>query len=111
MRRCVRITSWSDSGRARGVWVAFDVLDGIEMLIYGVGALVLLIVLAFLGVRAASRVVGPVGAAVAVAGLLAVATLAIRDLVRRSWTLVSICVVAAYSMCLVALIIGDAASG
>ena len=89
----------------------FEVLDVIEMVLYGVGALALLLFLLFLGIRSAHRFAGPVASGPTGATAIAAFAVVIRDARRKRWTPVSIGAVAAYALCLVALIVGDALVG
>lgn len=83
-------------------------MDGIELAIYAGAAVLLLGLLVVLGVRASYRLGGSVGSGLASAGVLAVMALAIRDRVRRRWSVASVAVVAAYGLCLAAVIVADA---
>ena len=86
----------------------FEVLDVIDMVLYGVGALALLLFLVFLGIRSAHRLAGPVASGVTAAAAIAAFAVVIRDARRKRWTPVSIGAVATYALCLVALAVGDA---
>ena len=87
------------------------VLDGIEMVIYGLGAVALLLLLMFVGIRAAHRIAGPVATGVATGAVLAVIGAVVRDARRRRWGPVSVGAVTAYVLCLLALIVADAVTG
>ena len=89
----------------------FEVLDVIDMVLYGVGALALLLFLVFLGIRSAHRLAGPVASGATGAAAIAGFAVVIRDARRKRWTPVSIGAIAAYALCLVALIVGDAVVG
>jgi len=86
-----------------------DTLDAIEMVVYGLGALALLLFLVFLGIRAAHRIAGPAASGVAVTASLATAAIALRDVRRRRWSFVSVGAACGYGLCLVAVIASDVA--
>lgn len=83
-------------------------MDGMELAVFALAAVLLLGLLVVLGVRASYRMAGPVGSGVATAGVLAVTALAIRDGVRRQWSVASVAAVAAFGLCLAAVIVADA---
>ena len=84
-----------------------DVLDAIETLAYGLGALALLVFLLFLGIRAAHRLAGPAASGTAVAAALTAVVVVARDAPRRRWSPVSVGAACAYGLCLVALIVAE----
>lgn len=84
-----------------------DILDAIEMFAYGLGAAALLMLLLFLGVRSAHRLAGPFASGTAVAAVVVIAALTVRDAIRKRWTPASIGVGVAYALCLVALIAAE----
>ncbi len=94
-----------DKGRRVGV---MDILDGTEIVMYGLGSLALLFFLLFLGVRAAHRLAGPAAAGFAIAAAVLAAVIVVRDRRRRRWSPVSIVAAALYVLCLAALIAADA---
>ncbi len=75
---------------ARGVGRAFEALDALELVFYIVMGAAVMLLGAYLGVRAAFERGGvPVALALGVIGLVAALTL-IRDLIERRWSPVSI---------------------
>ncbi len=86
----------------------FGLLDGLEAVVYGLGALAVLLAGAFLGLRAIYRLAGLPGLVPAVAaGGLIVAAL-VRDFRRRAWSVVSIAALVAYLCCFGVVIWWDA---
>lgn len=86
-----------------------DTLDAIEIVIYGLGALALLLCLVFLGIRVAHRIGGPAAFGVAVAASLAAAAIALRDVRRKRWSPVSVGAACGYGLSLAAVIAADLA--
>ena len=96
------------NGSRRGV---FQVFDTIETLFYGLIAVALFLALLFLGVRAAYRLAGPVGAGLAVGTILAVVGRTTLDIRRKRWSVASTVTFVAYALCVVAVIAADAIGG
>ncbi len=88
--------------------VGFGLVDGLEAVFYGLGALAVLLVGVLLGLRAIYRLAGLPGLVPAVAaGVLIVAAL-VRDFRRRAWSVVSIAALVAYLCCFGIVIWWDA---
>lgn len=87
-----------------------DVLDGIEAVVYGIAALVLVVLVVIKGTIAAEDLAGPIAAGAVVGGCLLVVGLAMRDARRRRWSAPSIGLAAAYALALGALILNDLAA-
>lgn len=85
-------------GVGRKVTRAFDVFDGIEAVFYGLGGLVVLVVVLTGGTIAAHNLTGPAGAGGVIAGCVLVMVLAVRDVLRRGWSVPSIGLATAYAI-------------
>lgn len=85
-----------------------DVVDGIEAVFYGVGGLIVLVVILVKATVAAQGLAGPAGAGAVIVGCLTVIGLAVRDVQRRRWSVASIGLAAAFAIAVGALILNDA---
>lgn len=74
------------------------------MICYGIAALVLMVGVFLLGVRAAHRLVGPAGSTAVVLAGVAVLGVVARDRRRKAWSLVSITFACAYGASLAAVL-------
>ena len=84
-----------------------EVFDGIELLAYGFGALVVLVVVLFVGIRSAHRVGGPLASGAAIGATIGVTAVVARDAIRKRWSPVSVGVGALYALCFGALIAAE----
>lgn len=80
-----------------------ELLDGLEFVVYAVGGLVGLVLVAIKGVNAAQDHGGLAVAGAMTVGLLAVLGLAVRDLRRRRWSVASVAVATAYAVAVLAV--------
>jgi len=85
-----------------------DVFDGIEAVFYGIGGLVVLVLVLIKGTLAAQDLAGPVAAGAVIAGCLLVIGLSVRDAQRRRWSASSIGLAAVWAIAVGALIVNDA---
>ena len=77
------------------------------MVLYGGAALVVLVGVVLVGLRAASRVAGEAGLFCALAALAVVLAIVGRDVVLRRWSPVSVGAMCLYVLCLLAVIALD----
>lgn len=95
-------------GVGRKVTRAFDVLDGMEAVFYGIGGIVVLVVVLTRGTIAAHKLAGPAGAGGVIAGCVLVMVLVVRDVRRRRWSVSSIGLATAYAIAVGAFLLIDA---